>query len=68
MANASFKRTSDMAYLPYGLLAGSTPHLGPQLETEKFAKDGLIRHRADFYRIIDVGGSYAEVASGYRDG
>jgi hypothetical protein len=49
------------------LLAGSTPHPGPQHEIEKFAKDGMIRHRADFYRIIDMG-SNAEVASGRRDG
>ena len=54
-------------YYKEGLLAGSTPHPGPQNETEKFAKDGLIRHRADFYRIIDVA-SNAEVASGRRDG
>ena len=50
-------------YFKEGLLAGSTPHPGPQHETEKFAKDGMIRHRADFYRIVDVG-SNAEVASG----
>jgi hypothetical protein len=55
-------------YYREGLLAGSTPHPGPQHETEKFAKDGLIRHRADFYRIIDVGGGNAEVASGRHDG
>jgi hypothetical protein len=55
-------------YYKEGLLAGSTPHPGPQHDTEKFAKDGLIRHRADFYRIIEVGGSNAEVASGRRDG
>jgi hypothetical protein len=54
-------------YYKEGLLAGSTPHPGPQHETEKCAKDGMIRHRADFYRIIDVG-SNAEVASGRRDG
>jgi hypothetical protein len=48
-------------------MAGSTPHPGPQQETEKFAKDGLVRHRADFFRIIDVD-SNAEVASGRRDG
>ena len=48
-------------------MAGSTPHPGPQQETEKFAKDGLTRHRVDFYRIIDVD-SHAEVASGRRDG
>jgi hypothetical protein len=53
--------------LKKALLAGSTPHPGSQHETEKFAKDGMIRHRADFYRIIDVG-SNAEVASGRRDG
>ena len=54
-------------YYKEGLMAGSTPHPGPQQETEKFAKDGLIRHRVDFYRIIDVD-SHAEVASGRRDG
>jgi hypothetical protein len=54
-------------YYKEGLMAGSTPHPGPQQEAEKFAKDGLIRHRADFYRIIDVD-SNAEVASGRRDG
>jgi hypothetical protein len=53
-------------YFKEGLLAGSTPHPGPQDETENFAKDGMIRHRADSYRIIDVG-SNAEVASGRRD-
>jgi hypothetical protein len=55
-------------YYKEGEWAGSTPHPGPQHETEKFAKDGLIRRRADFYRIIDVDGSNAEVASGRRDG
>ena len=54
-------------YFKEGLLAGSTPHPGPQHETEKFAIDGMKRRRADFYRIIDVG-SNAEVASGHRDG
>ena len=54
-------------YFKEGLLAGSTPHPGPQHDTEKFAKDSLIRHRADFYRIIDVD-SNAEVASGRLDG
>ena len=34
-------------YFKEGLLAGSTPHPGPQHETEKFAKDGMIRRRAD---------------------
>ena len=53
-------------YYKGGLLAGSTPHPGPQDEIENFAKDGMIRHRADFYRIIDVA-SNAEVASGRRD-
>ena len=53
-------------YFKEGLLAGSTPHPGPQDETENFAKDGMKRHRADSYRIIDVG-SNAEVASGRRD-
>ena len=48
-------------------MAGSTPHPGPQHETEQFAKDGMMRRRADFYRIIDVD-SNAEVASGHRDG
>ena len=54
-------------YYKEDLMAGSTPHPGPQQETEKFAKDGLIRHRADFYRIIDAD-SNAEVASGRIDG
>jgi hypothetical protein len=54
-------------YYKEGLMAGSTPHPGPQHETEKFAKDGMKRHRADFYRIIDAD-SNAEVASGRRDG
>jgi hypothetical protein len=54
-------------YFKGGLLTGSIPHPGPQHEAENFAKDGMIRHRADFYRIIDVG-SNAEVASGRRDG
>ena len=54
-------------YFKEGLLAGSTPHPGPQHEAEKFAKDGMIRHRADFYRIIDAD-SNAEVASGRIDG
>jgi hypothetical protein len=53
-------------YYKEGLLAGSSPHPGPQHETEKFAKDGMKRRRADFYRIIDVD-SNAEVASGRRD-
>jgi hypothetical protein len=50
-------------YYKEGMLAGSTPHPGPQRETEQFAKDGLIRHRADFYRIIDADGSNSEVTS-----
>jgi hypothetical protein len=54
-------------YYKEGELAGSTPHPGPQHETEQFAKDGMMRRRADFYRIIDVD-SNAEVASGHRDG
>ena len=54
-------------YYKEGFLAGSSPHPGPQHETERFAKDGMIRRRADFYRIIDVD-SNAEVASGHRDG
>jgi hypothetical protein len=54
-------------YFREGLLAGSTPHPGPQDETENFAKAGMIRHRADFYRIIDVA-SNTQVASGRRDG
>jgi hypothetical protein len=54
-------------YYKEGLMAGSTPHPGPQHETEQFAKDGMMRRRADFYRIIDVD-SNAEVASGHRDG
>ena len=54
-------------YYKEGLMAGSTPHPGPRHETEIFAKDGMKRHRADFYRIIDAD-SNAEVASGRRDG
>jgi hypothetical protein len=58
----------SQAFLELDPVTGAvTPHPGPQQETEKFAKDGLIRHRADFYRIIDVD-SNAEVASGRRDG
>jgi hypothetical protein len=53
-------------YYKEGEFAGSTPHPGPELMTETFAKDGLVRHRADFYRIIDVD-SNAEVVSGRRD-
>ena len=53
-------------YYKEGEFAGSTPHPGPVLVTETFAKDGLIRRRADFYRIIDVD-SNAEVVSGRRD-
>jgi hypothetical protein len=53
-------------YYKEDLMAGSTPHPGPQHEAEKFAKDGMIRHRADLYRIIDVG-SNSEVASGRLD-
>jgi hypothetical protein len=54
-------------YYKEGEFAGSTPHRGLELVTETFAKDGLIRHRADFYQIIDVD-SNAEVVSGRRDG
>jgi hypothetical protein len=67
-ATGAVRMAFRIDYYKEGGWAGSTPHPGPQHETEKFAKDGLIRHRADFYRIIDVGGSNAEVASGRRDG
>jgi hypothetical protein len=50
-------------YYKEGEFAGSTPHRGLELVTETFAKDGLIRHRADFYRIIDADGSNSEVTS-----
>jgi hypothetical protein len=33
-------------------------------ESMEVAKDNLIRHEADFFRIIDIDGSSAEVASG----
>lgn len=54
-------------YYRGGQEIGSTPHAGPLAAAEAMAKDGLARHGAEAYRIIDVDGSTAEVASGRRD-
>jgi hypothetical protein len=56
-----------VVYFRDGRQIGDTPHDGPLPLTERFAREGLIRHGADFYRIIDLDGSHTEVASGRQD-
>lgn len=56
-----------VVYFLEGRQIGESPHDGPLPLTERFAREGLIRHGADFYRIISLDGSNAEVASGRRD-
>jgi hypothetical protein len=46
---------------------GKTPWDGDLEKTKQVARDGLIRHQADFVRIIDVDGSGAEIWSERRD-
>ena len=55
-------------YFKEGQNIGDTPWEASLDETIKVAEDGLIRHRADFFRIIDVDGSGGEVASGNKEG
>ena len=54
-------------YYDQGRQIRKTPYAGLLPDVERVARDGLVRHSADFYRIIDVDGSNAEVASGRRD-
>jgi hypothetical protein len=54
-------------YYKDGVRRGSSPHAGPLENAKLFAEDGLIRHGADFARIMDVDGSGAEIWSVRRD-
>lgn len=50
-------------YFKDAVLIGTTPWSGTLDEVKKVADGGLVRHNADMARIIDVGGSGAEVDS-----
>ena len=54
-------------YYREGVKKGSSPHAGPLENAKMFAEDRLLRHDADFARIIDVEGSGAEIWSVSRD-
>jgi hypothetical protein len=51
-------------YFREGERVGCTPWADSLEETIKVAQGGLIRHRCDFARIIDVDGRGVEVWSG----
>ena len=53
-------------YFKEGQKVGSAQWKGTLVGTQRVAEDGLIRHQADSYRIIDDD-TGAEVASGRRD-
>ena len=48
------------------LKIGATPWDAPLEKTVQVARDGLIRHNADFFRVVDDF-TGAEVESGRRD-
>lgn len=54
-------------YFKDGQLVRSVPWAQSLELTRKVAKVGLIQHDVDTYRIIDINGSGAEVASGRSD-
>ena len=54
-------------YFREGREIGTTPWAQSLDDTIRVARDGLVRHQADFARIVDVDGSGAEVWSGRHD-
>ena len=54
-------------YFKEGELTASATWTGHFDEAIQVAESGLALHQADFYRVIDLDGSNAEVASGRTD-